>query len=138
VPPVVADLGHITCRNKHYIVSSWRSTSNYLSRRGPRISPLTAMFSARVLKPIHCHRAILSSQRRIHASYSTVTEKVGEVADKVNKSVGRGLADAIDKGEKATSAARDTIASVTKDTTKEAGKKAQDASETVKKTENRK
>ncbi|TFK36783.1 hypothetical protein BDQ12DRAFT_713757 [Crucibulum laeve] len=39
----------------------------------------------------------------------TVTEKVSEVADKVNKKVGQGLASAIDKGEHATNAAKETI-----------------------------
>jgi len=84
------------------------------------------MFAARSL--IHRPAAFVSNLRHIHSSpaaYKSVTEKVGEVADKVmhllpvalwyltieqvNKSVGKGLADAIDKGEKATNAAKDTI-----------------------------
>ncbi|KZP15253.1 hypothetical protein FIBSPDRAFT_833234 [Athelia psychrophila] len=42
--------------------------------------------------------------RSLHSSpvaYKTVTEKVSEVADNVNKKVGKGLASAIETGEKA-------------------------------------
>ncbi|KAF8973681.1 hypothetical protein BDZ97DRAFT_1912155 [Flammula alnicola] len=56
--------------------------------------------------------------RAFHTSptaHKTVTEKVSEVADKVNKSVGKGLASAIDKGEKATHATKDTLGSTTEE-----------------------
>ncbi|CAA7259960.1 unnamed protein product [Cyclocybe aegerita] len=59
--------------------------------------------------------AVSSSRRFFHASptaHKTVTEKASEVADKVNKKLGKGLASAIDKGEKATYAAKDSIDSV--------------------------
>ncbi|EEB88358.1 hypothetical protein MPER_13843 [Moniliophthora perniciosa FA553] len=41
----------------------------------------------------------------------TVTEKVSEVADTVNKKVGKGLASAIDKGENAAQSTKETISS---------------------------
>ncbi|ESK95539.1 f1 atpase assembly protein 11 [Moniliophthora roreri MCA 2997] len=43
----------------------------------------------------------------------TVTEKVSEVADTVNKKVGKGLASAIDKGEHAANATKETLSSTT-------------------------
>jgi len=39
----------------------------------------------------------------------TVKETVSEVADKVNKGLGKGLASAIDKGERATRATQETL-----------------------------
>ncbi|KAI6133388.1 hypothetical protein EDD16DRAFT_1531561, partial [Pisolithus croceorrhizus] len=39
----------------------------------------------------------------------TVTEKVADVADKVNKKVGKGLASAIEAGERATEKTKETI-----------------------------
>ncbi|KAF8588439.1 hypothetical protein K439DRAFT_1240320, partial [Ramaria rubella] len=42
-------------------------------------------------------------------SRKSVTEKVSEVADKVNKSVGKGLASAIDAGEAATEKTKETV-----------------------------
>ncbi|KAI1797501.1 hypothetical protein LXA43DRAFT_250713 [Ganoderma leucocontextum] len=56
--------------------------------------------------------AIASSSRTFHASaisQKSATEKVAEVADKLNKSVGKGLADAIEKGEKATEVTKETL-----------------------------
>ncbi|KAF8167801.1 hypothetical protein B0H34DRAFT_683088 [Crassisporium funariophilum] len=64
-----------------------------------------------------------SSSRPFHASPAackTVTEKVSEVADKVNKKVGKGLASAIDQGEKATNAAKDTMGEAANNTKKKA------------------
>ncbi|KAJ3502314.1 hypothetical protein NLJ89_g8946 [Agrocybe chaxingu] len=55
------------------------------------------------------------SRRFFHASpisRKTVTEKASEVAQKANKKLGKGLASALDKGEKATYAAKDSIDSV--------------------------
>ncbi|KAI0735584.1 hypothetical protein C8Q76DRAFT_287307 [Earliella scabrosa] len=54
---------------------------------------------------------VATSSRSFHASprAQTVTEKVAEVADKVNKSVGKGLASAIEKGEKATEVTKDNL-----------------------------
>ncbi|KAM5531507.1 hypothetical protein V8D89_014832 [Ganoderma adspersum] len=56
--------------------------------------------------------AVASSSRTFCASAisrKTATEKVSEVAEKVNRSVGKGLAGAIEKGEKATEATKDTL-----------------------------
>ncbi|KAH7883951.1 hypothetical protein F5I97DRAFT_1814514, partial [Phlebopus sp. FC_14] len=50
--------------------------------------------------------------RLIHATpvaSKTVKEKVTEVADKVNKKVGKGLADAIETGERATAKTKETL-----------------------------
>ncbi|KAF8979166.1 hypothetical protein BDQ17DRAFT_1265006, partial [Cyathus striatus] len=58
----------------------------------------------------------------------TVTEKVSEVADKVNKKVGKGLASAIETGEKATNVAKEKIgasAEETKHKAQEAGQYAE-------------
>ncbi|EPQ61025.1 hypothetical protein GLOTRDRAFT_109267 [Gloeophyllum trabeum ATCC 11539] len=57
-------------------------------------------------------RATLAGSRQLHSSpvaYKSVTEKVKEVGDKVNKSLGKGLAGAIEKGEKATEATKETL-----------------------------
>ncbi|KAK0466366.1 uncharacterized protein EV420DRAFT_1511258 [Desarmillaria tabescens] len=48
----------------------------------------------------------------------SMTEKVSDVADTVNKKLGKGLASAIEGGEKAATATKDTLSSVT-NTTKE-------------------
>ncbi|KAL6300276.1 hypothetical protein BKA93DRAFT_740836 [Sparassis latifolia] len=69
-----------------------------------------------------CRAAVITPARTFHSSpaaQKTVTEKVGEVAEKVNKTVGRGLASAIEKGEKATEATKHTFGS-TKQKAKEA------------------
>ncbi|KAF9458746.1 hypothetical protein BDZ94DRAFT_70699 [Collybia nuda] len=50
--------------------------------------------------------------RTIHSSpvaYKTVTEKVSEVADKVNRKVGKGLASAIETGENATQVTKEKL-----------------------------
>jgi Skp family chaperone for outer membrane proteins len=86
---------------------------------------VAAVRSRAIVAPVQARSRLIHSTP---AAYKTVTEKVTEVADKVNKSVGKGLADAIDKGEKATHAAKDTIQSVTKDT---ATKTEQSAKETA-------
>lgn len=57
-------------------------------------------------------RTAISSRRCLHSTpvaAKTVTEKVSEVADNINKSLGKGLAGAIDKGENATEVAKDTL-----------------------------
>ncbi|KAK0198995.1 hypothetical protein F5146DRAFT_1021720 [Armillaria mellea] len=51
----------------------------------------------------------------------TLTEKASEAADTVNKTLGKGLASAIDKGEKAATATKDTLASATHTTKEKAG-----------------
>ncbi|KAF9569862.1 hypothetical protein CPC08DRAFT_756839 [Agrocybe pediades] len=61
--------------------------------------------------------------RRLHASpvaRKTVTEKVTEVADKLNKGIGKGLASAIDKGEEVTQSAKETIDTASKQTKQQA------------------
>ncbi|KAH9170320.1 hypothetical protein EDB89DRAFT_1326482 [Lactarius sanguifluus] len=57
-------------------------------------------------------RASLPTVRQLHASptaFKTATEKAAEVADKVNKSVGRGLASAIETGEQVTEKTKQTL-----------------------------
>lgn len=48
-----------------------------------------------------------------HVASKTVTEKVADVADKVNKKVGQGLASAIEAGERATEKTKETLGSST-------------------------
>ncbi|KAG6812060.1 hypothetical protein H0H92_004591 [Tricholoma furcatifolium] len=63
--------------------------------------------------------------RTLHSSpvaAKTATEKVSETAEKVNKKVGKGLADAIEKGEQVTQAAKETIESTTDSIKDRAGK----------------
>ncbi|KAJ3860126.1 hypothetical protein EV359DRAFT_49733 [Lentinula novae-zelandiae] len=53
-----------------------------------------------------------SSLRAFHASPAaskTVTEKVSEMAENVNKKLGQGLASAIEKGEDATSSTKESL-----------------------------
>ncbi|THU91651.1 hypothetical protein K435DRAFT_673748 [Dendrothele bispora CBS 962.96] len=76
---------------------------------------------------------VASSVRTIHSSpisRKTATEKVKEVADTVNKKVGKGLASAIDKGEQATEATKEAMGSASaeaKEKSKEAEQKANQA-----------
>jgi len=82
-------------------------------------------------------RAILASAstslRSFHSTplaAKTTTDKVKEVADKVNKSVGRGLAQAIEKGEEATEATKEAVGATTdkaKQSADVAGQKANQA-----------
>lgn len=44
-----------------------------------------------------------------HVRQKTVTEKVGEMAQNLNKKVGQGLASAIETGEKATEKTKDVM-----------------------------
>ena len=63
--------------------------------------------------------AIPRNVRAIHstpAAYKTLTEKVSEVADTVNKKVGQGLASAIETGEQATKATKEAVGSAAEDT----------------------
>ncbi|KAF9650687.1 hypothetical protein BDM02DRAFT_3111730 [Thelephora ganbajun] len=58
-------------------------------------------------------RSVIAA-RQLHSSPvvgKTVAEKVTEVADKVNKSVGKGLASAIDTGEKVVHSTKHTFGS---------------------------
>ncbi|KAJ3751008.1 hypothetical protein DFH05DRAFT_1519165 [Lentinula detonsa] len=60
-----------------------------------------------------------SSVRAFHASPTaskTITEKVSEVADNMNKKLGKGLASAIDKGEQATASTQDSLANAARKT----------------------
>ncbi|KAF8221778.1 hypothetical protein L208DRAFT_1414530 [Tricholoma matsutake] len=60
---------------------------------------------------IYALRTSFAPSRALHStpvSLKSMTEKVSEVADKVNKKVGEGLASAIDAGEKATKATKAT------------------------------
>ncbi|KAH7916499.1 hypothetical protein BJ138DRAFT_1097173 [Hygrophoropsis aurantiaca] len=69
--------------------------------------------------------------RSIHFSpvaAKSVTEKVSEVADAVNKKVGKGLASAIETGEKVTSTAEEKLGkSCSQGSTKEEAKKSTDS-----------
>ncbi|KAF8261822.1 hypothetical protein EI94DRAFT_1434377, partial [Lactarius quietus] len=50
--------------------------------------------------------------RKLHASpaaFKSATEKAAEVADKLNKSVGKGLASAIETGEQVTEKTKQTL-----------------------------
>ncbi|KAH9927479.1 uncharacterized protein BXZ73DRAFT_102612 [Epithele typhae] len=70
--------------------------------------------------------AVANSSRTIHTSpvsRKSVTEKVADVADKVNKKVGQGLASAIEKGE--------DVSAKTKETMGTAKEKASEASTTA-------
>ncbi|KIL70549.1 hypothetical protein M378DRAFT_155479 [Amanita muscaria Koide BX008] len=46
----------------------------------------------------------------------SLTDKVTEAADKVNKKMGKGLASAIEVGEKATQSAKESMGSMAEDT----------------------
>ncbi|KAG1769594.1 hypothetical protein EDD22DRAFT_868379, partial [Suillus occidentalis] len=74
----------------------------------------------------------VSYSRSIHATpaASTVTGKVSEMADKVNKKVGQGLASAIETGEKAAGKTKETLGS----TTASAKQKTEGAKKTAHKT----
>ncbi|KAF8898339.1 hypothetical protein BD779DRAFT_1483413, partial [Infundibulicybe gibba] len=64
-------------------------------------------------------RTSASASRSLHSTpvaAKTVTEKVSEVAENVNKSVGRGLASAIETGEKATENTKETLGSAAQQT----------------------
>ncbi|KAF7972563.1 hypothetical protein HWV62_38612 [Athelia sp. TMB] len=70
--------------------------------------------------------------RSLHSSpvaYKTITEKVSEVADTVNKKVGQGLASAIDAGEQATNVTKEKAAKVSDIAGDKAGQAKQKASE---------
>ncbi|KAJ7480196.1 hypothetical protein B0H11DRAFT_1808710 [Mycena galericulata] len=61
-------------------------------------------------------RSSVAHARPFHstpAALKTVTEKVSETADAVNKKLGKGLADAIETGQKAAAATKETIKSTT-------------------------
>jgi len=76
---------------------------------------------------------LASSSRAFHATplaAKTITEKAAETADKVNKSVGKGLASAIEKGEEVTQSTKETLGAATentKQTAAQAGQKANQA-----------
>ncbi|TFK57567.1 hypothetical protein OE88DRAFT_1651364 [Heliocybe sulcata] len=71
--------------------------------------------------------AIAQTSRALHTTpvaRKTVTETVKETADKVNKTVGQKLAGAIEKGEQATAATKETLGTKSE----EASQKASEAS----------
>ncbi|KAF8467463.1 hypothetical protein DFH94DRAFT_295845 [Russula ochroleuca] len=56
--------------------------------------------------------SLFPTSKWLHVSpilYKSTTEKAAEVADKVNKSVGRGLASAIETGEQVTEKTKETL-----------------------------
>ncbi|KAI0273178.1 hypothetical protein BGY98DRAFT_1099486 [Russula aff. rugulosa BPL654] len=72
-----------------------------------------------------------TSTRWLHVSpivSKTTTEKAAEVADKVNKSVGQGLASAIETGEQVTEKTRETLGT-TKDKAMDSAKSGAEKSE---------
>ncbi|KAF7320069.1 hypothetical protein MKEN_00791200 [Mycena kentingensis (nom. inval.)] len=75
-------------------------------------------------------RSVASNARSFHytaPAHKTVTEKVSEVADTVNKKVGKGLADAIGAGQEAAAKTKETLQSTSetvKDTTEKNAKAA--------------
>ncbi|RDB29636.1 hypothetical protein Hypma_015134 [Hypsizygus marmoreus] len=83
-------------------------------------------------------RTSFVNARTFHASPAaakTVTEKVSEVADKVNKNVGKGLASAIETGEKATQTTKEALGSAseqTKEKAEHASSVAEKATQTTK------
>jgi len=64
------------------------------------------------VRPAVRQRALFSSSA---VRNKTVTEKVSEVADKVNKDVGKTLAGAIDKGEKAVESTKESLGMASKE-----------------------
>jgi len=79
-------------------------------------------------------RSIVAA-RQLHSSPvagKTVTEKVTEVADKVNKSVGKGLASAIDTGEKVVDSTKHSLGSTKRKATDTTQEKINQASESTK------
>ncbi|KAJ7770890.1 hypothetical protein DFH07DRAFT_805605 [Mycena maculata] len=69
-------------------------------------------------------RSSVARARPFHSTpttLKTVTEKVSEVVDTVNKKLGKGLADAIETGEQATQATKETLQSTTEQGKKKAG-----------------
>ncbi|KAI0067547.1 hypothetical protein BV25DRAFT_1818905 [Artomyces pyxidatus] len=82
--------------------------------------------------------AFAPAARQLHASpiaAKTATEKVSEVADKVNKSLGQGLASAIETGEKATEKTKQTLGTTKEqaaDAADSAKAKTQETSQTAK------
>ncbi|KAF8665104.1 hypothetical protein AX16_000571 [Volvariella volvacea WC 439] len=83
---------------------------------------------------------VLSRQARMRMLHSTpvacktVGEKVSEVADKVNRKVGKGLASAIDKGEQATYATKEKLEHLTSQTEEKADQAKESVEEQAKKT----
>jgi len=72
--------------------------------------------------------------RGFHASpaaHKSATEKVAEVADKVNKSVGRTLASAIETGESATESTKQAVGTASEKTKEASGVAGQKANQTA-------
>nr|GAT43638.1 predicted protein [Mycena chlorophos] len=72
-------------------------------------------------------RSVVANARPLHSTavvQKTVTEKVSEVADNVNKGVGKKLADAIGAGQEAAAKTKETLGTATEETKKKAGETA--------------
>ncbi|KAJ6604194.1 hypothetical protein DFH09DRAFT_1121932 [Mycena vulgaris] len=72
-------------------------------------------------------RSSIAHARPFHSTPTarkTVTEKVSDVADSVNKKLGKSLAGAIETGEDAAAATKDTLKSTTEESKKKAGEAA--------------
>ncbi|THH30165.1 hypothetical protein EUX98_g3999 [Antrodiella citrinella] len=86
--------------------------------------------SSRVVLASTSTRSLGRSFHSTPLAAKTATDKVKEVVDKVNKTVGRGLAQAIEKGEKATEVTKDAVGTTTdkaKQSADVAGQKANQA-----------
>ncbi|OAX43632.1 hypothetical protein K503DRAFT_765719 [Rhizopogon vinicolor AM-OR11-026] len=81
------------------------------------ITPNARIFSASYTRSIH-----------VTPAAGTVTEKVSEMAEKVNKKVGRGLASAIETGEKAAEKTKGTLGT----TSASAGQKSEEKTKQAK------
>ncbi|KAK7064613.1 F1 atpase assembly protein 11 [Favolaschia claudopus] len=72
-------------------------------------------------------RSAAAYARSFHASYpasKTIKENVADAADTVNKKLGRGLASAIETGQDAAAATKETLSSKTEEGKKKAGEAA--------------
>ncbi|KAJ6574655.1 hypothetical protein B0H19DRAFT_935456 [Mycena capillaripes] len=72
-------------------------------------------------------RTSVAHARTFHCTPSarkTITEKVAETADTVNKKLGKGLASAIETGEEAAGSVKSTVSSTAEDGKKKAGEAA--------------
>jgi len=93
------------------------------------------MFRTTISTARSSYSSVFKSSRSIHSTpvaFKTVPEKVAEVADTVNKKVGKGLASAIETGEKAAHSTKETLGAAKKkagDAPKAAGQKANQAAE---------
>ncbi|KAJ7275492.1 hypothetical protein B0H12DRAFT_263638 [Mycena haematopus] len=90
---------------------------------------LVTLYSLAMFRSTIARSAIArpSAARAFHATpaaQKTVTEKVADAADKVNKDVGKGLASAIESGQQAAAATKNALGGTTAEGKKKAGEAA--------------